>query len=194
MKTGPQGPGGSSCQQRRISPASLSGSIVGTSRRRECRIPRYLQDGYATLAQPVEANDTHFTTWACSLASNAVDDYSPVIVLARKAVDSEPENAQYLTGLGAVLFRAGQFDEAQKTLLQSLDKAADEKTSPSYAHYFLAMTEHRRGKTEEAKRHLQTANELAESELATSPVWNRRLTLELLRKEAQQMLAAGGRD
>lgn len=139
-------------------------------------------------AKPAEANDSHFVTWTCALAPAAVDDDSPVIALARKAVDSEPDNAQYLTGLGAVLFRAGQFDEAQKTLHQSLDKAASEKTSPCYAHYFLAMTEHRGGQTEEAKKHLRTANELAEAELSKSPPWNRRMTLELLRHEPELVL------
>jgi hypothetical protein len=50
------------------------------------------------------------------------------------------------------------------------------------------MTEHYLGNREVSQQHLQKANEIAESELSDSPAWNRRLTLQLLRKEAESQI------
>jgi hypothetical protein len=53
------------------------------------------------------------------------------------------------------------------------------------------MTHHRLGNLEEARAALEKANELTKAELADEknpPAWNRRLTLELLQKEAEALL------
>lgn len=75
-------------------------------------------------------------------------------------------------------------------LTEALDLSPRDGTSPAYVHYFLAMTEHHLGHSDEAKGHLQKANEIAEAELSKLPPWNRKLTLELLRKEATALLNA----
>ena len=50
------------------------------------------------------------------------------------------------------------------------------------------MTEHHLGQADAARIQLRTAHELADKELADSVPWNRRLTIELLRHEAQTLI------
>src|SRR6056297_2561222 len=145
---------------------------------------------HAPFGNVESANGTeaHFTSWTCALAPDAIEDYESVIQLARQAVEQEPTDRQYLNGLGAILMRAGQYDEAQKQLEKAIEAGTNDNTSLGYIHYFLAMTRHALGDTQEAQARLSKANEIAESELSDSPSWNRRLTLELLRKEAESQI------
>ena len=131
---------------------------------------------------------TYFTAWACSLGPAAVEDYSPAIRLARQSVEKDPSDQQYQTGLGSILFRAGEFEEAKIVLEKAKAAAGNEKTSTSYIDYFLAMTEHHLGNPDAAQRHLSDANASAETELAGSPAWNRRLTLALLKAETMALI------
>ncbi len=132
--------------------------------------------------------ENHFTAWTCTLAPDALDDYERAITLARRSVENEPSNQQHIGGLGAILMRAEKYDEAQKQLGKAIEAGANDNSSLGYIHYFLAMTEHQLGNTKEAQSQLRKANEVAESELSDSPAWNRRLTLQLLRKEAESQI------
>jgi len=65
--------------------------------------------------------------------------------------------------------------------------------SPVYTHFFLAMAHHRLGHAAEAKNWLDKAMAGAERELRhptsdASRVWNRRLTLQLLQREAEAVV------
>ncbi len=130
----------------------------------------------------------HFTAWVCALAPNSINDYALAIKLAQDAVDAEAGNQQYLCGLGAILMRAGKYQAAKTQLEKTLEATATENISTSYIRYFLAITEYHLGNQEAAVTQLQKANDLAAKELADSPVWNRKLTLELLRKEAESLI------
>ena len=78
--------------------------------------------------------------------------------------------------------RSGQYDEAKVELEKALVAADDTtETSQSYTRYFLAMTEHHLGHEQAAHDQIQSANKSTEAELAETPPWNRKLTLELLR-------------
>lgn len=148
---------------------------------------KMLDASFSSL-ENANAHKTHFTSWTCALAPHAIDDYEQVIKLARHAVEKDPGSKQYLYGLGAVLLRAGKYDEAKVQLEKALEAAEKASTSHSYTQYFLAMTEHYLGHQESAQKHLKSANKSAETELAASPVWNRKLTLVLLRKEAESLI------
>lgn len=76
------------------------------------------------------------------------------------------------------------YAEAQRSLEGIINNPDSEATSKTYTRYFLAMTEHHLGQGDASHIQLRTANELADKELADSAPWNRRLTIELLRKEA----------
>jgi tetratricopeptide (TPR) repeat protein len=133
----------------------------------------------------------HLTAWSFALASDATDDYRDVIRLARRTLDNQIENPRYQTGLGAVYFRAGDYDAAKRHLMAALEaekKSASRITSPAYAHYFLAMSHAALGEEEQATAELVKANQIASAELADSASFVRRSTLELLRKEAESLI------
>ena len=66
--------------------------------------------------------------------------------------------------------------------------------SPAYTWFFLAMTHHRLGHAEEARQWLEKAVNWTKKETegkieGAAPLsWNRRLTLEILRREAEQLI------
>ncbi|HLW64604.1 MAG TPA: hypothetical protein VKS79_04740, partial [Gemmataceae bacterium] len=62
------------------------------------------------------------------------------------------------------------------------------QTSPAYPWFFLAMAHQRRGSLEQARRCLTRAIELADREDKKQLSWNRKLTLELLRREASEAI------
>ena len=100
-----------------------------------------------------EPTAKHFAVWTASLTSDAFDDYEQVVELARQSVEQEPSNRQHLTGLGAILMRAGEYEEAKRKLDEAIKSAETDKTSPSYTRYFLAMTEHHLGSGDLANDH-----------------------------------------
>src|SRR5262249_15407287 len=99
-----------------------------------------------------------------------------------------------LNVLGAILYRAGQFDKA----LQRLNEAAavfqpDDQARGTilYSWAFLAMTHHKLGHTEQARQWLGKAIEKIDSimkQSSPSLKWNRKLTLQLLRHEAETLI------
>ena len=153
------------------------------------------------FAETEDAQTANFTAWSCALAADAVDDYSLPVALAERAVELDPDNDFHLKNLGAVLYRAGRFDEALAKLEEADELQGDPKhgsnSSPAYTWYFLAMTHRALGNNDEAtkwydKAAAWTSEVLApESEDGTPkpPVtWNRRLTLELLDAQTEQLL------
>ena len=90
-----------------------------------------------------------------------------------------------------MLYRAGRFGEAVKTLGIAASEESDEG-SLAYTWYFLAMAHHASGHTDEAKKWLQKAASVDgsgdpahEEDDGAHLAWNRRLTLNLLRAEAE---------
>ena len=93
-----------------------------------------------------------------------------------------------------MLYRDGRYDEALKELTR-LDRMneshAEANTSTRDTSYFLAMTHHALGQNDEASAALVRANEWTDRILQSEqdpPSWDRRLTLGLLRREADQVL------
>ena len=131
--------------------------------------------------------------WTCALAADAVEDFNGVIELARLAVEKSGETHQNRNTLGAILYRAGKFDEAVQVLgdlaTQWEQAGQSTLTSPAYTWFFLAMVHHQQGHTEEAQQCLEKARTQAEEEMMAGNVqWNRQLTLQLLQSEATQLL------
>jgi serine/threonine protein kinase/Tfp pilus assembly protein PilF len=145
-----------------------------------------------------EPNDAYWAAWTCALGAEAVDDYGPVMRLAELAVEAEPDSEVYLKTLGGILYRAGRFEEAVERLTEANNRIEDpdsgSTSSPVYTWYFLAMAHHDLEHEAEAKQWLDRATEwtdkvVAEHDAGTSLLrWNRRLTLELLRDEAEGMI------
>jgi serine/threonine protein kinase/Tfp pilus assembly protein PilF len=138
----------------------------------------------------------YWSAWTCALAPDAVTDWQPVVLLAEKSLAADPKNYDKLRHLGAVLYRAGRFEDATKRLIEAdaaFKTAKIELSSISYIWLFQAMTEQRLGHTDEAKMWLHKAvTEIEQSTLERTNVanatWNRRLTLQFLRREAEELL------
>jgi len=149
------------------------------------------------FAQTDDGATAHFVAWTCALGPDALTDFAPAIALAETAAKKNEKSAQFANGLGAILYRAGRFDEARQKLEEAdrLDPAAVPRaSSPVYTWLFLAMTHHRLGHADAAKQWLDKARQetdkvLKEHGAGTAKLtWNRRLTLNLLRREAEELL------
>jgi tetratricopeptide (TPR) repeat protein len=154
-----------------------------------------------------------FTLWTCVLAPHAVDDPSALAGGAEKVCGKEPKDHWYANLLGAALFRAGRYVEAAKQLARASALNPDPyRTNMIYTWFFLAMTHHRLGHAQEARQWLDKAVQATDRALDPSappevspanstdpaggipPAWNRRLTLELLRREAVELIGAERRE
>jgi tetratricopeptide (TPR) repeat protein len=135
--------------------------------------------------------------WSCALGPGALADFTPAIALAQQAAASDASSAQFANSLGAILYRAGRFDEACQKLdvadhLSSPDKT---RTSPAYTWFFLAMAHQRLGHAVEAKQWLDKARQETETALKRHEAgteklpWNRRLSLTVLRNEAEELFS-----
>ena len=85
------------------------------------RVDEYRKDCGEMLqrfGQTDKAEDAHWVAWAWPL-HDATGDWPTAVALAEKAAKSDPKSASYLNTLGAVLYRAGQFDEAAKKLKEA---------------------------------------------------------------------------
>jgi tetratricopeptide (TPR) repeat protein len=149
-----------------------------------------------------------WVAWTCVLASDAVTEPERVVQVAEKAVAKDPNKRQHLDALGAALYRAGRFDEAAKRLSEANAAKLDAYYTPVHTWLFLAMTHHRLGHADEARQWLdkavqaidEAANEPAkpeagpsgkanETQAGTPLRWDRRLTFQLLRREAEELIA-----
>jgi tetratricopeptide (TPR) repeat protein len=137
----------------------------------------------------------YWTAWTCLLGPKAVDDYVPVVRLAEQAVEATPKSVAYLNTLGAIFYRAGRAEEAVERMTEANELIEDPTTSsPAYGWYFLAMAHHKLGNDEEAQKWLDKANQWSDKVLdadepgAGAVPWNRKLTLKLLREEAEELM------
>ncbi len=129
--------------------------------------------------------------WTCAVGPDAVSDWDVPLSRAQQLIDSAPPHADYLTVLGALLYRAGRFDEATKRLTEANAAFAKTKTatmSPAYGQFFLAMAQHRLNHPQEARRALEQARALVETTPQATLVWNRRLAFDLFDREAAALI------
>jgi len=126
--------------------------------------------------------------WACALGSNAVSDYSRVVQLAEMAAASQPTNGR-LNTLGAILYRAGRFEDAVRQLRRSVEVYGADGTP--YDALFLAMAHHRLGHADEARRWMRLGTAVDPNALRGSSgdaSWIPKLELEILRREATAII------
>jgi tetratricopeptide (TPR) repeat protein len=142
----------------------------------------------------------HWVAWTLVLAPDAVKDSDQAVRLAEIAVKSDPKNEVYSDTLGSALYRAGRFGEAIRRLTEfsnDREPATATPSSPIYAWFFLAMAHHRAGHAEEARKWLDKASKWVEQQTKSpsnegNRTWNRRLTWQLLRREAEALLKGSG--
>ncbi len=171
------------------------------------KLQRHDFDGYrqecaemlAQFGDTPDAATANLTAWTCCLAPASARPPADIVSLAERAVQSDSKSPASLTTLGAALYRAGQSEEAIERLHQSQEFPAKgvsvATTSPAYGQFFLAMACSQLGRDQQARRWLTQAIQAAERDVREQPTdsearprWNRRLTLQLLREEAEELL------
>lgn len=139
------------------------------------------------------ADDWHWTAWACALAPSGLENYDRVIENAQRALEQKPSSLRDQVALGAILFRAGRFEEAHRHLTAAAKSPNTNDTSPAYSWYFLAMTNHHLGRHDEVQMWFDKAMALTAQALTDTNkaniFWNRLLTLQRLDAEAKALLA-----
>jgi WD40 repeat protein/Flp pilus assembly protein TadD len=148
------------------------------------------------FAKTTDAQTASSVARTCSLAPDAISDFGPAIALAQRAVGDQPLWHEYSQGLGAILYRAGQFEKSVRQLrdLEDLREFEPRLTARAYTAFFLAMAEHRLRHPAEAKKWLAKARDA----MANSPQsrgnrgrhssWAGNLTMKILRHEAEALI------
>jgi tetratricopeptide (TPR) repeat protein len=155
------------------------------------------------LDQSVSVDDLFWIIWTCVLAPDGVADWTIPLKLAEKAHTDDRTSYDKLNHLGAMLYRAGRFQEATQRLTEA--KAAFQHTSGTrstivYNWFFQAMAQHRLGHTTEAASWLKKAVEkidMPSPKADHDPLemtWNGHLTLQLLRREVEELLKEAPND
>jgi WD40 repeat protein/Tfp pilus assembly protein PilF len=160
---------------------------------------RGYQRACASLLEHLNEKDKPPTTnpviRTCTLAPGASDNYARLIALAEDAVDGDPRNWTYNHTLGAVHYRAAEFD----TAIQRLNQAIKVEGKEGYIRdwLFLAMAYQQLGHPEDAKRWLDkavrgiqqvTGDKTRQADRGKPLPWSQRLELLLLRREAEVLI------
>jgi len=151
----------------------------------------------------VHGLDPFYSAFAATVISGSLADFGPAVESAQLAAkiktNSRSESCQsaiHFEILGASFFRSGNFEEATHALLNasltSLVYPNPSDLKGSYrTDYFLAMTLHRLGKIELSKKWFARANQqyvAIEEDIGKPSLWRSKLMIELVRKEASELL------
>jgi tetratricopeptide (TPR) repeat protein len=138
-----------------------------------------------------------WAVWTSVLGPDAVADWTTPLRLAETAHADGGTSYENLNNLGAVLYRAGRFQEASRRLAEAdaaFKQPATVRSTIACNGFFQAMAQHRLGNAREAASWLEKAVQASDGPspgTARGPgsdSWNRRLTLRLLRREAEGLL------
>jgi tetratricopeptide (TPR) repeat protein len=160
--------------------------------------------------------------WPCVLAPRSLEDISPIVELARKAVESSPANYYRMNTFGAALYRAGKYREAADALDRSrklyassvaarIAESRDDSLQPQLSEssqgraidwVFLAMAYFHQGDNPWNKRRAEWLLDkvkqnvedgaAAGTEIAAERRHWNRIELEILYKEAKSLIAPSG--
>ena len=122
--------------------------------------------------------------WVCALGPDAVTDYPPLVHLAERVVSGVRPHGKVgaLNTLGAVLYRAGRFQDAIDRLNEGIKLSKGAATA--YDWLFMAMAHQRLGATAQAREYLA---KVAPGPPPPALSWDR-LEIELLHREAQELI------
>jgi WD40 repeat protein len=151
----------------------------------------------ARLGKTTNPDLAHTVAWTCALAPGAATDLSVAVARGRAAAAADPRNFARVRSYGAILYRAGKYEEARKQLQSAL--ALQPRTPMTWL--FLALTHARLGEPAEAKKWLDQAGKWMEQSRAARPEarpkevvawdrlgWTDRVALTLLKREADELL------
>jgi WD40 repeat protein/serine/threonine protein kinase len=150
----------------------------------------------ALLALQEKSDDpraAYLTAWTCVLSPDTDVKGARLVELAKRVVDWDPRDPDYLCTLGAALLRAGELDEAARRLNEALTLRGRRVGAQEWL--WLALVRYRMGLPIEARQWLEKAKPSltvpTEREVGTDSTalpWVQRLQLGLLQREAEQLL------
>jgi len=173
------------------------------------------QGGYREVCSDMLERFGKEAVWTCALTPNSQADPARIVALAEKAMAESDKGQGYVNHdhwhvnqLGGALYRAGRFEEAVKRLTEATELNPHPcRSNMLHTWFFLAMAHHRLGHADLARRWLEKGIQGTEEALkppaepqgkhgnsdgAIPPNWHRRLTLLLLRREAEQLIQDPG--
>jgi WD40 repeat protein/tetratricopeptide (TPR) repeat protein len=166
-------------------------------------------DGYREVCLDMLERFGEGAAWTCTLAQNSGADPARLVGLAEKALAKSSRDHWHVNLLGAALYRAGRFEEAVKRLTEATELSSHPfRTNMLCTWFFLAMAHRGLGHAAEARRWLDKGVHATEEALKLPaeppgkpihpsgtlppPHWNEKLTLQLLRREAEEQFKANG--
>ncbi len=139
-----------------------------------------------TLLQQFGQSENFWVVVTCKLAPSAVSDLSRPIQIAEKLAAREPQNAEYVGILGDFLYRQGDLQGAVQKLEASI--RVHRGSGVHWRKLCLAMAYHRLGRGVEAQQLFQEVTQWMEKNANEQLSWAHRLDLELLHREAEELL------
>jgi tetratricopeptide (TPR) repeat protein len=138
-------------------------------------------------------HDLAAVAWACVLRPDGGPGLGDALALAEKAVAVDGKDPYAARALGAALLRGARPKEAA----QVLEQAVKAQNGGTDVGLLLAVAHHRQGHPDEARRWLDTAvlqiEQSRNSRVWGSGVpWSERLSVELLRREAEALVKGAG--
>jgi tetratricopeptide (TPR) repeat protein len=165
-------------------------------------------DGYREVCSDMIRRFGTGATWTCTLSPNCGTDPARVVEMAEKLRTEQPKNHWRVNQLGAALYRAGRFEDAVKVLTEATELSVGaHRTNMLHTWLYLAMAHHRLGHASLALGWLQKAKQGTEKALkppsgsaarsgiadgTIPPNWHKKLTLQLLLREAEQLMQGPG--
>jgi tetratricopeptide (TPR) repeat protein len=173
-------PNGLQLRHQHIVALVIPGNKAGVRRACEDLLRRF-----GSTTDPVQANAV---AWSCVMAPDAVADFETPVRLAEAALAAHPgkgkARSDVLKTLGAVLYRAGHFEEAIRRLDESIQIRGDGGDPRAFA--FLALAHHRLGRRDEAERWLDKLVAYRPKEGFDVSIED--MDIRILRREAESLI------
>ncbi|MGO9922542.1 MAG: protein kinase domain-containing protein [Isosphaeraceae bacterium] len=165
-------------------------------------------DGYRSICSEMLERFGAGATWTCTLSPESGAGPDHIVSLAENLLAKSSRDHWHVNQLGAALYRADRFQEAVARFTEATELSCHPyRTNMLSTWFYLAMAHHRLGHADEARRWLDRAVQGTQEALKSTaeppaksgnadgvipPNWCRKLTLGLLRREAEQWIQAPG--
>jgi serine/threonine protein kinase/tetratricopeptide (TPR) repeat protein len=179
-----------------------TGNLLNGNLKEYQRICRLLVENCSNSAHPTALD---YVASTCIVHPQALNDWAPAVLLARRLVSVDPELSWNWTRVGLLLFREGNVDEALKTLTHAEnlpempeDKEFYRRSRTIVRWFYLALANHRAGNEAPARKwfvEAENALNLLYSEKGSErKPWfeDTRIHLANLRSESQQVFSPEG--
>jgi tetratricopeptide (TPR) repeat protein len=115
-----------------------------------------------------------------------VRDLKPLVQRAERALKANPQSADERRRLAVLLYRSGQFDAALKHLEELTRSPGQDAEARDWL--LLAMAAQRLGRSDDAKKWLDKADEIRGAKKKAPEPWDDRLAYQTLHREAETLV------